>query len=251
MSIGIVVSTELEARLIIGRFAGRETSCIQHKTFYTGDLAGTRAVVCVCGIGKTNAAHGTTLLLEKFGPALVYCIGVAGAYPSSGLAVGDAVVGEKEVYGDEGLSLGDGFCTMDALGLPLLSCDGVGRYYNEFPLLVPAGLRGFKARGVFLTVSACTGTAAKGRDLERRFNALCENMEGAAVAHICALNRIQVVEIRGISNLIEDRTATPLDRRHIATAARNAQDFFLATLHTAFTTGSGRGQSLFTDEVVE
>jgi futalosine hydrolase len=61
--------------------------------------------------------------------------------------------------------------------------------------------------GVFLTVSTVTGTRERALELRRRHKALCENMEGAAVAQVCALYGIPLLEIRGISNMVEDRDA--------------------------------------------
>ncbi len=228
--IGIVVSTELEANVLLGSLAGREEISVQHKPFYSGTLKGNvRAAICICGVGKANAAHGTTLLLERFGPGLVYSIGVAGAYPSSGLKAGDIAVAEREIYGDEGLALRGTFLTMDAIGFPLCSYGG-SDYYNEFPLSVPGHLKDFTAQGRFLTVSSCTGALEKGRKLEKKFGAICENMEGAAVAHICTLNGVPAAEIRGVSNVIEDRAEGPLKRADIIEAAENVQRFFLERL---------------------
>ncbi len=228
--IGIVVSTKLEAEVLLEYLAGREEMSFQQKSFYSGTLkGGIRASICICGVGKANAAHGTTLLFERFTPRLVYSIGVAGAYPSSGLKVGDIAVAESEIYGDEGVAFKDEFRTMDAIGFPLCSRGG-SEYYNEFPLFVPGHLKDFNVKGSFLTVSSCTGTLAKGKELEKRFGAICENMEGAAVAHICALNGVPAVEIRGISNTIEDRTAGPLKREDILLASGRVQKFFLERL---------------------
>jgi nucleoside phosphorylase len=52
-------------------------------------------------------------------------------------------------------------------------------------------------------------------------------MEGAAVAHVGVLNGVGVAEIRGISNIIEDRNGKPLDKEALLTAAANAQRFFI------------------------
>jgi len=38
-----------------------------------------------------------------------------------------------------------------------------------------------------------------------RTGGICENMEGAAIAQVCALYRIPFLELRGISNLVVDR----------------------------------------------
>jgi futalosine hydrolase len=59
--------------------------------------------------------------------------------------------------------------------------------------------------GNFVTLSTCTGTTARARELEERYNGLCENMEGAAVAQVAALHGVPWLEVRGISNIVEDR----------------------------------------------
>jgi futalosine hydrolase len=232
--LGIIASTEIEADSVIKQLSEKEDISIQGKQFYRGQLKrNAEVIVCICGIGKANAAHGTTLLIEKFKPNLVYVIGVGGAYPSSKLHIADIVVAEKEVYGDEGLITksevvekdGTNFYTLDKINIPICITDGV-KYYNEFPMFIPEKLKDFK-KGNFVTVSTCTGTLEKGKAIEKRFDAICENMEGAAIAHICAFSGIPVAEIRAISNIIEDRKAEPLNKADIIKAAGNAQRFLL------------------------
>ena len=203
--------------MIMERLERKENQSIQGKTFHTGILNNMAVTVCICGVGKANAAHGAALLIEGFKPDFVYNIGVGGAYPSSGLNIGDVVIAEKEIYGDEGLLSKDGFHPMSEI-LDI---------QNEFSTHIPEQLKNHKNKGTFVTVSTCTGTLDKGREIGKRFNAVCENMEGAAIAQICGLSGIQVTEIRGISNIIEDRTAAPLNKADILKAAENVQRFFL------------------------
>jgi futalosine hydrolase len=227
---GIIVSTPGEADLLLGKLGSKETLTIQHKSFFSGVFNGkTRTVICICGVGKTNAAHGATLLLERFRPDHVYSIGVAGAYPGSGLRIGDVAVAENEFYGDEGIITESGFHTLDALGMTLVSVSG-NEYYNKFSLVVPEAFKGTKSKGNFVSVSTCTGTRSRALEMEMRFNAICENMEGAAVAHICALNNIPVSEIRGISNIIGNREAFPLEPAAIRSATENIQQMLMGKL---------------------
>jgi futalosine hydrolase len=220
--IGIIFSTEIEADMIIERLKRKENLSVQGKAFHTGILNNTAAAVCICGIGKANAAHGAALLIERFKPDSIYNIGVAGAYPSSGLSIGDVVIAEKEIYGDEGLLAKDGFHTMNEI----LS----NAVHDEFIMYIPEDLKEFKNKGNFATVSTCTGTMERGKEIEKRFNAICENMEGAAIAHVCTLSGIPVAEIRGISNIIEDRTVGSLNKADIVIAAENVQRFFLESI---------------------
>jgi futalosine hydrolase len=227
---GIIVSTPGEADLLLGKLASKETLTLQHKSFFSGVLNGkTRTVICICGVGKTNAAHGATLLLARFKPDHVYSIGIAGAYPGSGLSIGDVAVAENEFYGDEGLVTESGFHTLDALEITLVSVGG-NDYYDKFPLVVPEAFKRGTAKGNFVSVSTCTGTLSRAIEMERTFNAICENMEGAAVAQICALNDIPLSEVRGISNIIGNREAFPLEISAIRSAAENVQQMLMGKL---------------------
>ncbi len=225
--IGIIAATRTEARALAENFSPAEEVVIRQTWFWKGLLHGKLpAVLSVSGVGKTNAAHSATLMIERFRPARIYVIGVAGSYPSSGLAIGEVVAAEQEAYGDEGLALGDRFCTMSELGLPLV-VHGETSLFNVFPMTIPEPFRDLGS-GTFVTVSSCTGTLKRAQVIERQFNAICENMEGAAVAHVALMSGVPVTEIRAISNIITDRTAEGLDRRHIIAAAERAQSAFLS-----------------------
>jgi futalosine hydrolase len=65
-----------------------------------------------------------------------------------------------------------------------------------------------------------TGTLRRARELRRRFGALCENMEGAAAAQVCARYGVPLLEVRGISNMVSDREPASWRKRE---AARNCQ----------------------------
>jgi futalosine hydrolase len=222
----IVIPTRLEAEILLASAADLKKTVLQGKSFFSGKLGNSEVAISLCGIGKTNAAHAAGLLFEHFKFASVFVVGVAGAYPESGLKIGDVAVGDAEIYGDEGLLTDSGFCTMENLGLPLVTADSEN-FYNEFPLFIPETLKDHKHNGRFVTVSTCSGTKKQGITAANRFNAICENMEGAAIAHVGLLNNVPVTEIRGISNIIEDRNRKPLDKSGLMLAADNAQKFFL------------------------
>lgn len=163
-----------------------------------------------CGVGKVNAAHSTTILLEKEKIDLLIHFGIAGAYTTA--EVGDIAVSKSENYAEEGVMTCEGWRSMEFTGLPFL--ENGNDYFNTFQtdrklckLAVIASKNcGLNAlSGNFITVSQCSGTSVSGEIIRKRFNGLCENMEGAAVAHICAIYGIPMIEVRGISNMVEDR----------------------------------------------
>jgi futalosine hydrolase len=192
-------------------------------------LEGAGAAVVVGGIGAVNTAYALAgCLIGQARPSLVIQTGIAGAYVPAGVEVGSVLIATDEMYGDVGVITPSGWLPADVIGIPLVEARG-GRppRFNEFPcdpgLVAAAAAIGgpLVARtGRFLTLSQVTGVRELGDALYRRFNALCESMEGAAAAHVCALHDIPFLEVRGVSNLVEDRDR---DAWRIADAVRAAQ----------------------------
>lgn len=227
--LAVISSSQIEADKIINRLKIVKTLRIGERVFYKGNIKKSPIVVCICGIGKANAASSTTLLIERFKPSLVYILGIGGAYPLSKLKVGDIVLATKEIYVDEGLHTQSGFKTMDVLNLPLAIINNK-KFYNEFPMFIPKHLQDYKIKGIFATVSMCSGVLKNAKIIKKKFNAICENMEGAAIAHICLVYGLKAVEIRAISNIIEDRKLFSINKDDILLAAKNVQEFFLENL---------------------
>jgi futalosine hydrolase len=175
-----------------------------------GSLYGRSILFSHCGIGKVNAAHSVTLLLGEQKPDILILFGIGGAYAEAG--VGDVAIAVSENYGEEGVMTPDGWKSMEFTGFPLLKNDL--EYFNTFEMdrkLSQLAIKASKDIGLkvhsgnFITVSQCSGTRKTGEIIKERFNGICENMEGAAVAHICAKYKVPMIEIRGISNIVEDR----------------------------------------------
>ena len=230
--IGLISAVPIECKMILRNLKNIHKREYCGMTIHKGTLHNKSVVSVISGIGKTNASQGTTLLLERFDPGMIIHLGVGGAYPSSGLKTGDVAISDEEIYGDEGILLADGFHTAEMIGIPFLIKAGK-QYFNEFPMdkkLLKMAVRISRITyhasriaiksGPFLTVSTCTGTLKRAKELERTFHAICENMEGAAVAHVCTSYGIPMVEIRGISNIVGKRSKKEWD---INLAAENCQ----------------------------
>ncbi|RNC72243.1 MAG: futalosine hydrolase [Desulfuromonadales bacterium] len=231
----IAAATRLELALLIRSIGAHEQQAGGTRETYVGEIGPAKVILAVTGIGKANTASALTVLLESFTPRLLIDTGCAGAYGGSGLRVGDLAVASAEVYGDEGVQTPAGWESLEVIGIPSLERKG-GRYFNEFPLALLPAQRAMQLgsalgitlrRGKFVTVSTCSGTATRGDELAQRFDAICENMEGASAAHMSLLYGIDCLEVRGISNLVEDRDLT---RWNIPLAVEKAQRFILKFL---------------------
>jgi futalosine hydrolase len=148
--------------------------------------------------------------------------GIAGAYPGSGLHIGDVACASTECYGDLGATSPGGFLDMQALGFPIV--EGPTPLFNVLPMHVFPVDR----RVAFVTMSSCTGTDAAARAIAARTGGAVENMEGAAVAHVAHLHGIDVGEVRGISNLVTDRDTKTWRIKEAALAAQEAVLSWLA-----------------------
>ncbi|CAN5798507.1 futalosine hydrolase [soil metagenome] len=180
---------------------------------HIGELDGVPVRLLVTGMGNTNAAHALTVLLERESVSGIISFGVAGAYPGSGLTVGGTALASLAVYGDEGVQTPSGWMDTQGIGIPLVQ-DAEQPRFNAFLLdgtRVAAAERSLAAAGItvrtgpFVTVSCCAGTAQLGAERAERFGGLCEDMESGALAHVCAIYRVPMLAVRGISNLVEDR----------------------------------------------
>ena len=147
------------------------------------------------------------------------------AYPESGASVGDLALASEEYYGDLGVRTPDGWQGGELIGIPVLE---KGRsYYNCFPINEQWVQRAAAVLpeayiGPFVTVQECTGTDELGVERGRRFGALCENMEGAAAAHVCALYEVPFAELRAMSNIVEQRAREQWDLPRAAARAQAA-----------------------------
>ena len=135
--------------------------------------------------------------------------GVAGAYlqPSgtSQPQLLDICLASREILGDLGVCLEDRIECFT--GSELTVAD---RFEMDTDLLGQAckaldsqDLEYFT--GTFITVNCASGTARRGAMLAEQYGGLCENMEGAAVARVCAEFNLPCLEVRCISNMVEDR----------------------------------------------
>jgi len=219
--VGLVSAVPFEASLLLGEMKKPRTL---GPGVTAGRIGGARVVHMASGVGIANAARAATVLCERHRPSALLLFGIGGAYPGSGLSTGDLALAEREIYADCGVSLGDGDYGFEAMGLPLVRA-GRRKLFNEFPLdrgLIRRAMRhlGGARPGPFLTVCLSTGTRARALALERRFSAVCENMEGAAVAQVCAIYGLPLLELRGISNVVEDRDPSKWEKK---AASENCQ----------------------------
>jgi len=216
-----------------------KSTTLGSKLLIEGTIGAQRILLCISGMGKVNAAHTATLMLARFDPEVLVVFGIGGAYPSSGARIGDIAIATEEIAGDEGVLTREGFRDTGYIGIPLLKT-AKSEVYVTYPASEPLVHRSVQSIGAlrnpgqgathvgsFVTLSTCTGTTARAKELEERYHGLCENMEGAAVAQVAALHGIPWLEVRGISNIVEDRDLKKWDIPKAAETVQQAVQHIL------------------------
>lgn len=196
--IGIIGAMEEEVDGIRTELADPETRTIAGIRFDTGIWHGKKVVVCRSGVGKVNAAVCTQLLIDRFGAGHVLFTGVAGAADPA-LEIGDLVISTDCMHHD-----------MDASPLGYRRGEIPFAAQSAFPadrqLVELAGeisRKLFDCRvvtGRVLSGDQFIADKEKVRDLHETFGGACLEMEGAAVAQVCALNGVPFVIIRSMSD---------------------------------------------------
>jgi futalosine hydrolase len=241
--IALIAAVPQETDLLRRLLSPCEVRNCGHRDIFRGNISGHPILLLHSGVGKGNAAAAATSLIEGYRPSLVISVGCAGAYATSEMVVGDLALASEEVYGDEGVLAPEGFLDMQGIGFPLVQRNGTC-LYNRFPIntlmlakvhpvlvtfATAAGRR--LAVGPFVTISTGSGTDAQAQAMAGRTGGICENMEGAAIAQVCALHNIPLLAVRGISNLTGDRDLSRWDVKKGAEIAQLAIRALLIDWH--------------------
>lgn len=193
--IGIIGAMAEEIEIIKGMLENVQESINTGITYYHGQMHNKKVVLVKSGIGKVNAAIVTQHLINNLGATVIINIGLAGAL-EKGLDIGDAIVSNDVVYHD-----------VDATGFgyPIGQVPGLGTTaFTADPILVKiaSGYANTKI-GRIATGDQFVGDSEQKQQIHARFNAMCAEMEGAAISHVCYLHKIPFVVIRTISDKAE------------------------------------------------
>lgn len=76
--IGVVIAMQSEADILLNEMQVNRSLTISGKAVHVGTAYGKDIALCVCGVGKVNAALGTQLLVSKFDVEKLLNFGVSG-----------------------------------------------------------------------------------------------------------------------------------------------------------------------------
>ncbi|MGF6210171.1 5'-methylthioadenosine/adenosylhomocysteine nucleosidase [Comamonas sp. 4034] len=204
-----------------------------------GKLHGHAVVLALSGIGKVAAASTAATLIERFGVRAIVFTGVAGGL-GEGVQVGDVVVASS--YAQHDMDASPIFPRYEApgYGRARFDCDAVwsaqlawavqrcvegdaAAWTAELGLPAPRMHEGLIVSGDRFVSSAAEVHVLQGSLRAAGLEALAVEMEGAAVAQVCADHAVPFAAMRSISDRADDSAHMDFPRFISTLSSRYAQ----------------------------
>ena len=213
--IGIIAAMEEEFEEIVNIMSEVKEKEISKLTFITGKINTKSVVLVKSGIGKVNAARVTQIMIDNFHIETIINVGSAGALNPL-LNIGDIVIGEKLIQHDFDITGVGDYISSDSQLIEKIK-NSINNISNEeYKIKV-----GIIASGDIF----CTAVEMKDK-IYAKFNADCVEMEGAAIAQVCYLDKIPFIIIRSISDSPNGKNAIVFDE-FVKLAAKRCSDILL------------------------
>ena len=200
--LGIIGAMREEVETLVEKLQAVKTQTHAWSTYYEGKLEGCDVVVVQCGVGKVNAAMCAQILCSVYGVTHLVNTGIAGSL-NADLDIGELVVSKDAMYHD---------FDCNAFGYPSGKVPGMD--VIAFPADEKLMESAFAAAEAVNPGHTRIGRVASGdqfvasRELKEKIialtQALCTEMEGAAIAQTAYRNGIPYVILRAISDKADD-----------------------------------------------
>ena len=202
--LGIIGAMKVEVETLKGKMQGVTTVQKAGMEFYDGILSGMPVVVVVCGVGKVNAAMCVQILCDCFEVTHIVNTGVAGSLCAE-LDIGDFVISSQAVHHDFDCSvLNPAYVVGQVPGLPVREFSADTHLIDCAKAAAQIVYSGHARVGIVASGDQFVSSKEQKQRIVENTNALCTEMEGAAIAHTAWRNGVPFVIIRAISDKADD-----------------------------------------------
>ena len=164
--------------------------------FYEATLNNQNIILTESGIGKTNAARTTQILIDYYKPEAIFNIGVAGGIAKN-LKVGDIIISTSLVQHDFDITAFNhpkGYIPNIGNNIPIDN-----NLLNTTKTILDTNNISYK-EGVIASGDIFCTKESMATKINTQFNALCVEMEGASIAQTTYLSKTPCLVIRSISD---------------------------------------------------
>ena len=202
MKLGIIGAMDVEVATLKAKMENISTREIAGSSYFEGTLERTPAVVVQSGVGKVNAALCAQILCDLYGVTHLVNTGIAGSLCAQ-LDIGDLVISKDAIYHDFdlhfwGRPIGQ-VPGMDVIAFP--ADDGLA---NAAYAAAEEENPGHTKIGRIASGDQFICSKEQKTKIIADTEAICAEMEGAAIAHTAYRNGIPFVIIRAISDKADD-----------------------------------------------
>ena len=172
-------------------------------TLYTGESQRLKVRFHQSGVGMLASAVSLTRLVSEEKPDLIIQAGIAGCFDPK-ISLGKVVVVKEEILGDTGVEEDGKWKDLFDLKLeksnyhPFEKRKLPNPWLNTYNLLKLPELTA-------ITVNQISTEQARIEQLKKKYGAVLESMEGAALHFICREANIPFIQLRAISNYVGER----------------------------------------------
>ena len=213
---GIIGAMEKEVIMLRDLLENPGTVNVGAFVFHTGKLEGSEVVILQCGIGKVNAAVGCAVMIQSFRPEFIVNTGSAGGI-AAGLRFGDVIISDGLLYHDVDVTA-FGYLPGQLPGQPRIFpadpklADAAEKAFAELKreAVLPADLN--RQRGLIASGDTFMHRSEDIEKLRRLFpDVAAVEMEGAAIAHCCAMFSLPFLVIRALSDIAGAQSPVTFD----------------------------------------
>ena len=192
--IGVVIAMQSEADILLEEMQVLRSLTVSGKTVHVGKAYGKDIALCVCGVGKVNAALGSQLLISKFDAEKLLNFGVSGGLNSTTklcevYQISAATQFDFDLVQLNGTKIGtlneytESYLSLDLLGLPIEQRKlGTADRFND-------SIDDYKL-------------------LTEELNADIRDMEGGAIVQAAYAASLPVYSVKAISDVAGSGSAT-------------------------------------------
>lgn len=207
-SIGIIAAMDSEMEILKNTIVNRKEETIAQTTFHTGRIGNHEVVLTRSGIGKVSAALSSQILISNFHVVCIFNTGCAGGL-GEGLHIGDFVVSTSTAEWDidiEPIGLPRGF--VSALGVTEMKADL--RLAEVVKAAIPSQEKVYE--GLIVSGDQFIHKEEQRQIIQKHFSkALCAEMEGGAIGHVCLQNGIPFCIIRCLSDTADGESSVKFE----------------------------------------
>ncbi len=192
--IGVVIAMQSEADILLSQMQIERSLTVSGKKIHVGKAYGKNVALCVCGVGKVNAALGAQLLISKFDAEKLFNFGVSGGLNDSTSLCGVYQIAEAVQF------------DFDLVQLNGTKIGTLNEYEENYLALNLLPLHLEKRR--LATADRFNDSKEDYTLLTKELNADVRDMEGGAIVQAAYAAQLPVYAVKAISDVAGSGSTT-------------------------------------------